>query len=100
MTQITDSYRTDLVRLAERLGITDEHAGEEYWQQYLTVAQIEEATLRLFASHVDGEKRIVAGAGDDMEYGVLDGFRDRMAVVRWDQGTVSPCPVSEINAAD
>lgn len=91
-------YRNELVMLAGRLGITDEMAGEEYWQQYLTVEQIEESTLKLFEDHVDAEKRVVAGAGDDMETGVLDGFADGMAIVRWDQGTVTPCPVGDIEA--
>lgn len=39
---------------------------------------------------------IVAGSGDDREHGKLDGFEDGMAIVRWNQGTVTTCPVSEI----
>jgi hypothetical protein len=91
-------YRTKLILLAERLGVTDEMAGEEYWQQHLTVSQIEEATLRLFGDRVDAEKRVVARAGDDTECGVLDSFADGMAVIRWGQGTVTQCPVEDVES--
>lgn len=94
----TNDYRTKLIHLAERLGVTDEMAGEEYWQQHLSNPQIEETTLRLFRDYVDAECRVVAGVGDNRESGVLDSFRDGMAVVRWDQGTVTPCPVDDIEA--
>ena len=94
----TNNYRTKLIHLAERLGVTDEMAGEECWQQQLSIPQIEETTLRLFRDHVDAECRIVAGVGDDRESGVLDSFRDGMAVVRWDQGTATLCPVDDIEA--
>jgi hypothetical protein len=97
---MTTEYQNELVMLADRLGITDEMGGEEYWQQYLTIEQIEESTLRLFRDHVDAEMRVRAGVGEDRKDGVLDSFADGMAVVRWDSGHVSSCPVGDIETAE
>ena len=91
------TYRNELLTLAQRLGVTDEMAGEEYWQQYLTVEQIEETTVRLFRDRIDNDTRVIAGVGADEECGSLDSVRHGMALVRLDQGTVSSVPISDID---
>lgn len=47
--------------------------------------------------HAQIRESITAGLGDDREHGKLDGFENGMAIVRWNQGTVTPCPISELN---
>lgn len=41
------SYRSELLALANELGIDDEEAGESQWASYLTDSQLREAILRL-----------------------------------------------------
>lgn len=90
----THTYRDNLLSLAQDLGITDEEAGEQQWAAYLTDDQIADSILNLRP-----RTKIVAGNGPDREYGVLAGFANEMAIVQWDQGVTTACPVGAIEAA-
>lgn len=85
---MTNDYRSRLLALADRLGIV--FHGDDL--DKLSATDIE-AIICAFdpAGHA-----IVAGEGDDQEEGTLDHFADGMAVIRWHQGTVTPCPVDDL----
>lgn len=43
--------------------------------------------------------KIVAGDGEDRDTGYVDSIDGTTAIVRWDQGIVTPCDTEDIEAA-
>jgi hypothetical protein len=42
------------------------------------------------------EMRVEAGYGDDHDTGTVDEIRGETAIVRWDSGVVTPCPIEDL----
>jgi hypothetical protein len=49
-------------------------------------------------NEIKAEMRVAAGQGEDRDTGTVDSIADGMAVVRWDSGVVTPCPVDDLEA--
>ena len=49
-------------------------------------------------NEIKTEMRVEAGHDDDHDTGTVDEIRGEMAVVRWDSGVVTPCPVEDLRA--
>ena len=49
-------------------------------------------------NEIKTEMRVTAGTDEDRDTGTVDEIRGETAIVRWDSGVVTPCPIEDLRA--
>lgn len=48
---------------------------------------------------LESHTKVEAGKGEDHDTGYIHEIKDNMAIVGWDSGVRTPCPIADLSAA-